>query len=295
MSMPRSLLSLVAVPRFLQPQLETLERHLRDVRTFVPLQFELGTHEARVITQCDGVYHIQYGRRSGPRHYVAQVDLHPGDVAATRATLTLGERGGAQTVELAGEAVFDPARVPTAFRPAHERLVACLRQAQAQAADASAAEPAQSGPGGQVAGRFVRADAPSVPDTDVDTAGAANVEPSDAAAASTKGVDTFEPVSLERHNEPVLQFRGRLLARVTSPLVNARRYVLSVYETPGGNQVAVREGLSMVPFECPRTEAKKLPADATERLAALQAFFGFNATARALYRALGAEPVETID
>jgi hypothetical protein len=290
--MPRSLLSLVAVPRFLQPQLETLERHLRDVRDFVPLQFELGTHEARVITQCDGVYHIQYGQRSGSRHYVAQVDQRPGDAAATRATLTLGERNGAQTVELAGEAVFDPTRVPAAFRPAHERLVACLKQVQAPDA---AAQSAPSVPGGQAMGRVVRAGATSVSDANADADSETNAEPAEAPAAHDPGVDAFEFVSLERHNEPVLQFRGRLLARVTSPLVQARRYVLSVYETPGGNQVAVREGLSLVPFECPRTEAKKLPTEAAERLAALQAFFGFSATARALYRALGAEPVETID
>lgn len=277
--MPRSLLSLVAVPRFLQPhlaQLAALETALRADRALVPLQFELDAHEARVLTRHDGAYHLQYGRRNGLRHYAAQVVFSPQEPDAARAVLMLGDRHGVQTVHLNGEAVLDAKRVPPAFQDAHERMVGCLKQLQARTGEGaqSAAATAAGQPDG--------ADAPG---TQADEARADRPAPE----------LQFEPVSLERADAPTLQFRGRKLAEVVGPLVSSRRYVLTVYETPAGNQVAVRQGQSLVPFEAPRTEAKKLPAEPAERLAALRSFFGFNPTARALYRALGVEPVENID
>lgn len=284
--MSRSLFSLL-VPDFLEShfaQLEALERHLRRDRGFLPLQLNFGTHDVQVVAQRDGTCHVHCAEQTGLRHYAAQVAFKPNDPSSARATLLLSDRSGAQTVHLTGDAVFDATRVPSAFRAAHERMVTRITRLCAK--DAAQLDARSTSPEG------ARLSAPEPSTDEAAAAQATQATRSSAGAASEKG---FEEVLLERHNQPTLRFQGRALAQVLGPLVGKRRYVLTVYETPAGNQVAVREGVSLVPFEMPRVEAVKLPADTAERLQALQEFYGFNATARALYRALGVEPVETIE
>jgi hypothetical protein len=283
--MSRSLFSLLALPSFLDAhfeQLEALEQRLRHNGALVPLQLEFGTHDVRIVAQRDGTYHVHCSEQSGLRHYAAQVAFQPGKPQSARATLVLTDRAGPQTVHLAGDAVFDAQRVPSAFRDAHGHLVERIQRlcAETQARQITSQHTDDATRGGAQ-------NATVQPES---VAGAAADTAQTAAAA-----DSFEEVSLERDGQPTLQFRGRMLARVLGPLVGKRRYVLTVYGTPAGNQVAVREGVSLVPFETPRVEAVKLPQEAEERLAALQAFFGFNPTARTLYRALGVEPVETVE
>lgn len=93
-----------------------------------------------------------------------------------------------------------------------------------------------------------------------------------------------------RAGQPDLRFKGRRVAYVQTPLRQGRQHVYSVYATPSGKHVAIKEGLSVWLNERNIVEVKVL-----EKLDACVEFFGYSGLAKALYQQLGmANQVEEV-
>ena len=112
---------------------------------------------------------------------------------------------------------------------------------------------------------------------------AATAAPGDTSAAE------FRNHRVARDGQPDLAFRGKLLASARSAHWNGRAWVLEVYETPGGNYVTVKRGLSLLPGEIDTAQAF-----VTNTKGEIPAALGYSRLAKTLYASLGLDAVESV-
>lgn len=101
-------------------------------------------------------------------------------------------------------------------------------------------------------------------------------------APTQEAVNEYQWYVVRRANQKDLKFKGKLLATGRTAFRQGRQYVLSVFETPSGKIVAVKEGLSMWLNERDITDVGIF-----ESLQELPAFFGYGALAKAIYLKVG--------
>jgi len=109
-------------------------------------------------------------------------------------------------------------------------------------------------------------------------------------AASTDSKPLFRDHIVRPSNEQDLRFKGRLLGGVRSALLQGRLLELNVFETQGGNYVAVKSGLSLRLGEINRVEARvcKTTQEVCE-------FLGWAPYAKALYDELKFETAVRVE
>jgi hypothetical protein len=92
----------------------------------------------------------------------------------------------------------------------------------------------------------------------------------------------YKQYRISCENGPDVKFRGKLRAGVSSPVRNGRHHVYSVFETPAGTLICLKEGISYWMSERTLSEFKVI-----EKLEDVVPFFGFSNLAKALYRQMG--------
>lgn len=232
------------------------------------------------------------------RTYEAKLPFKGESVADLKATVKLSETELVLDTQLEGEAFLAGEGIPEGFQPLHKLVVrhaqrnlgwlkngtsslgkAHLDSAdhQPQAEDVSQAE--------QAVGRLFKS-------VTAQAKLACNELFQDFAGApqETKTTQEFREVRIARSNEPDLQFKGKVIAHVRSAEKNGRFWVYTVFETAGGNQVAVKEGFSRWMAEGDRREVL-VTKDRQEFIP----FFGSSPLARTLYKQLGLDHVTIID
>ncbi len=129
------------------------------------------------------------------------------------------------------------------------------------------------------------------------TAESAASEPASAAAEAqtqpaVSSEDGYSWFRVQRSDQPDLRFKGKLTAYAQSPLRQGRQHVYSVFVTPSGKVVAIKEGLSVWLNE--RNLAEVQVFDKAEDIVA---FFGYSWLAKSLYQqlALAQHAEETLE
>lgn len=137
-----------------------------------------------------------------------------------------------------------------------------------------------------------KSSAPASPEADPEADSDASDEskPASTQPLCEQKPDPFQPVRLSRANLCDLEFDGRLLAQVASPLQHGRQFVLRVFETRGGKFVATRTGVSLWIGE--HTKAETAVYDTLQDVPKL---LGFSPLAKHLYGALGLNTAQRID
>lgn len=226
------------------------------------------------------------------RTYEAKLPFKGESVADLKATVKLSEKELVLDTQLEGEAFIAGDGIPDSFRVLHQLVVrhaqrnlgwlkngaTSLGKQRLDTAD-QPPQPEQVSQAEQAVSqlfRSVKAHAKSACD---ELFGAGEDKPAE-----------VQDVRIQRFNEPDLQFKGKLLAHVRSYEKNGRFWVYSVYETVGGNLVAVKEG-----FTRHLGEAKRNETLVTKDRQELLPFFGSSPLARALYVKLGLDHVTIID
>ncbi len=123
-----------------------------------------------------------------------------------------------------------------------------------------------------------------------ETAAQGTSEVAPAADSSTAAPEADQKAEADPHRwyrvarvgQPDLRFKGQRVAYVQTPLRQGRQHVYSLYATPSGKHVAIKEGLSVWLNERNIVEVKVL-----EKLEECVDFFGYSGLAKALYQQIG--------
>ncbi|MBC8741809.1 hypothetical protein F6X40_35260 [Paraburkholderia sp. UCT31] len=102
--------------------------------------------------------------------------------------------------------------------------------------------------------------------------------------------DELRTYTLSRTDDMDLRFEGKLIGQVFSAVKGGRSFHFALYQTKGGKYVAARRGLTLVLGEMVRNEVAVCTTPAE-----VQAFFGKNELAKALYAQMGFEYIQTVD
>lgn len=230
------------------------------------------------------------------RTYEAELPFKGESVADLKAGIKLSEKALILDTKLEGEAFLAGDDIPEAFRALHQLVVrhaqrnlgwlkngtSSLGKQRLDKAD-QPPQPEQVSQAEQAVNHLfktVSAQAKVVLDELFGTEG----------ETSTSQAAQFQEVRIQRTNEPDLKFTGKLLGHVRSVEKNGRFWAYTVFETTGGNLVAVKEGFSRW-----MDEAKRSDTLVTKDRQELVPFFGSSPLARALYAKLGVDHVTVVD
>lgn len=117
---------------------------------------------------------------------------------------------------------------------------------------------------------------------EVSSEAAASTKESPPSAPTQETVNEYQWYVVRRANQKDLKFKGRTLATGRTAFRQGRQYVLSVFETPSGKIVAIKEGLTMWLNERDITDVGIF-----ESIQELPGFFGYGALAKAIYLKIG--------
>jgi hypothetical protein len=232
------------------------------------------------------------------RTYEAKLPFKGESIADLKATVKLSEKELVLDTQLEGEAFLAGEGIPESFQALH-RLV--VRHSQRNLGWL------MNGTSSLGKERLDTADKPPQPDEVSQTERAVGqlfktvtahakfacdelLREFSSASSEPKETVEFRDVRIARTNEPDLQFSGKPLGHVRSHEKNGRFWAYTVFETAGGNLVAVKEGFSRWMGEAKRSETL-----VTKDRQELLPFFGSSPLARALYVKLGLDHVTIID
>lgn len=261
---------------FLKNHFELRERFLRQPSALlIPFDIALnlgsglpGSTAMRMVSG-NGVLELHF--REGARSLVviAPVAQLAGDAAQLEVTLGDGARKTSHKVSAEGLASLE---VPAGFAGLKDKVVKHLQSLFPAAL--GKAKPSDSGASGE------------------EQSGAAAAPASESAGQATAPApeDEHRWYVVQRHNEPDLKFRGKLLASRQSLVHKGRSYVYAVFETPSGKFVGIKRGLSHWLGERDTIEVSVV--DSKEQL---PSFFGYSPLAKALYADVGLPCQEVLE
>ncbi len=208
--------------------------------------------------------------------YRLNVPSRADSAQAPKVIVTLHPAGGAaQEFVLEGSQLFD-AKFNGPFSDLHEKVLAYLKKTLSTdrlnelKAGAKPQTPAEAPTAQDQA-------APQAPQ-------GSEQSPADvgSATAAPAQEDRYRWFLVQRQDQPDLRFRGECKARAESALRNGRQHAYTVFATPSGRWVAIKQGLSMWLAERDIAEVKVV--DTVEELVP---FFGYGWLAKAVYDQLG--------
>ena len=119
--------------------------------------------------------------------------------------------------------------------------------------------------------------------TAADSSAPAQADAQGAAAAEVDAADAeYRWFRIHRNDQADLRFKGKLAAHAQSTMRQGRQHLYSVFVTPSGKAVAIKEGLSVWLNERNLAEVAVLG-----RVEDCVSFFGYNGLAKAIYQQLG--------
>lgn len=227
-------------------------------------------------TSADGGLALTFSQNG--HTYRLNVPSRADSAQTPKVTVTLEPAGGQpQEFVLEGSKLFD-VKFSGPFAELHEKVLAYLKKTLSadrlndlksggKPADTAPAKPTETPSPAQPA-QSGTAEAPA------DVGAAADVP--------SAQEDRFRWFLVQRQDQPDLRFRGECKARAESPLRNGRQHAYTVFVTPSGKWVAIKQGLSMWLAERDIAEVKVV-----DKVEELVGFFGYGWLAKAIYDQLG--------